>query len=86
MSGGVGVPVKLLGEAESHVITIELKTGEVYRGTLEACEDSMNCQLRGVIHTGRDGRVSKCVFKQLKRDLAMGSCSRLGPSQRPNGD
>ena len=41
----IGVPVKLLHEAESHVVSIELKTGETYRGTLEEAEDSMNCHL-----------------------------------------
>lgn len=30
----IGVPIKLLHEAESHTITIELKSGELYRGTL----------------------------------------------------
>lgn len=60
-SAGVGVPVKLLLEAEGHPITVELLSGDVYRGTLEACEETMNCQLRSVVHTGRDGRVTKCV-------------------------
>ena len=26
----IGIPIKLLHEAESHVITVELKSGEVY--------------------------------------------------------
>ena len=30
----IGVPIKLLHESESHTITIELKSGELYRGTL----------------------------------------------------
>ena len=30
----IGVPIKLLHEAEGHIVTIELKTGEVYRGQL----------------------------------------------------
>ncbi len=30
----IGVPIKLLHEAEGHVVTIEMKTGEVYRGQL----------------------------------------------------
>jgi len=28
----IGVPIKLLHEAQNHVVTIELKTGEVRRG------------------------------------------------------
>ena len=30
----IGVPVKLLHEAEGHIVTVEIKTGEVYRGHL----------------------------------------------------
>lgn len=30
----IGVPTKLLHEALGHVITVELKTGQVYRGKL----------------------------------------------------
>ena len=56
-----GVPVRLLLEAEGHPITIELLSGDTYRGTLEASEETMNCQLKGVVHTARDGRVTKCV-------------------------
>ena len=31
---GLGVPVKLLHESLGHVITVELKTGQLYRGKL----------------------------------------------------
>ena len=51
--------VRLLHEAEGHAVTLELRSGELYRGQLAAVEDSMNVQLRGVTHTARDGRVSK---------------------------
>lgn len=30
----IGIPTKLLHEALGHVITVELKTGQVYRGKL----------------------------------------------------
>jgi small nuclear ribonucleoprotein D3 len=30
----VGVPIKLLHEGEGHIITVELKNGEIYRGLL----------------------------------------------------
>lgn len=30
----IGVPTKLLQESLGHVITVELKTGQVYRGKL----------------------------------------------------
>ena len=31
---GVGIPLKLLHEAEGHIVTCELNTGEMYRGRL----------------------------------------------------
>lgn len=34
MSAGLGVPVKLLHESLGHVVTVELKTGQLYRGKL----------------------------------------------------
>ena len=39
------MPIKLLHEAENHVITVELKNGEVYRGYLVDAEDTMNCRM-----------------------------------------
>jgi hypothetical protein len=30
----IGIPVKLLHEAENHIVTIEIKTGELFRGYL----------------------------------------------------
>lgn len=43
--GSAGVPVKLMHEAEGHVVTIELKTGEMYRGELFEAEDNWNMQV-----------------------------------------
>jgi len=51
----IGVPIKILHEAEGHIITIELKSGEVYRGKLEEAEDNMNCVMSGITMTARDG-------------------------------
>lgn len=31
---GLGVPIKLLHESLGHIITVELKTGQLYRGKL----------------------------------------------------
>lgn len=56
---GVGIPIKLMHEAEGHVITVELKSGEMYRGELFDAEDNWNCQLKDVTATGRDGRVTQ---------------------------
>ena len=53
----IGVPIKILHEAEGHVITIETISGEVFRGKLLEAEDNMNCQMSGITATSRDGRV-----------------------------
>lgn len=55
----VSVPVKLLKEGEGHVVTAELKSGEVYRGLLVESEDTMNVHLSDVTHTARNGKVRK---------------------------
>ena len=62
----IGVPVKLLHEAEGHTVTIELKTGELYRGKLIEAEDNMNCQMQSVTVTARDGHVSQMEFAYLR--------------------
>ncbi|XP_040934465.1 small nuclear ribonucleoprotein SmD3b [Gossypium hirsutum] len=38
MSRSLGIPVKLLHEASGHVVTVELKSGELYRGSMVECE------------------------------------------------
>lgn len=53
------IPVKLLSEAQGHVVSIELNTGETYRGKLVGSEDNMNAQLRDVTVTGLDSKVSR---------------------------
>lgn len=37
----IGVPIKVLHEAEGLIVTLELKTGELYRGKLIDSEDNM---------------------------------------------
>eukprot|EP00794_Sanderia_malayensis_P013991 gene13991-15449_t len=54
----IGVPIKVLHEAEGHTITLETMNGEVYRGKLVEAEDNMNCQLTQITMTARDGRIS----------------------------
>eukprot|EP00190_Bangiopsis_sp_CCMP1999_P005066 CAMPEP_0198730352 /NCGR_PEP_ID=MMETSP1475-20131203/24179_1 /TAXON_ID= ORGANISM="Unidentified sp., Strain CCMP1999" /NCGR_SAMPLE_ID=MMETSP1475 /ASSEMBLY_ACC=CAM_ASM_001111 /LENGTH=175 /DNA_ID=CAMNT_0044493145 /DNA_START=94 /DNA_END=622 /DNA_ORIENTATION=- len=54
----IGIPIKLLHEAVSHVVTVETKAGDLYRGTLSSAEDNMNVQLRSVTYTRRDGKVT----------------------------
>eukprot|EP00891_Asterochloris_glomerata_P007859 jgi/Astpho2/7859/fgenesh1_pm.00117_%23_25_t len=57
-SKGVGIPVKLLHESEGHVLSVELKSGELYRGELTDAEDNWNIQLKNVTATAKDGRIS----------------------------
>lgn len=63
MSGGgasnLGVPVKLLYEAEGMKITVECKNGEIYRGLLIGAEDTMNVSLTEVLRTSRTGQIRK---------------------------
>ena len=54
----ISVPIKLLHEAENHVVTIELKTNDMFRGYLMEAEDTMNVRLDDVKMTGRDGKVT----------------------------
>ena len=42
----LGIPIKVLHEAESHVITCETSTGEVFRGKLVEAEEHMNIQVK----------------------------------------
>ncbi|KAJ1304802.1 hypothetical protein OPQ81_005938 [Rhizoctonia solani] len=59
MASTIGVPVKLLHEALGHIITVELKSGALYRGKLADAEDSLNISLKDITVTGRDGKVSQ---------------------------
>lgn len=54
-----GIPVRLLNEAQGHQITVELVTGDTYKGKLLENEDSMNLSMYDVIITkGRTGSTS----------------------------
>lgn len=46
-----GIPVKLLNEAQGHVVSLELVTGDTYRGKLLENEDNMNLSLYDVVVT-----------------------------------
>ncbi|GMN34775.1 hypothetical protein TIFTF001_004902 [Ficus carica] len=59
MSRSLGIPVKLLHEAAGHVVTVELKSGELYRGSMVECEDNWNCQLENITYTAKDGKISQ---------------------------
>ncbi|EOQ99837.1 hypothetical protein E3P92_02032 [Wallemia ichthyophaga] len=53
------VPIKLIHETLGHVVTIELKSGQLYRGKLQEAEDNLNVSLQDITVTARDGRVSQ---------------------------
>lgn len=54
--GTIGIPTKLLHESLGHIVTLELKGGQSYRGKLFDAEDNLNCSLKEVILTARDGK------------------------------
>lgn len=62
----VGIPIKLLYEAEGMKITVELKSGEIYRGLLLGAEDTMNVSLSEVLRTSRTGQISKMPSVYLR--------------------
>ncbi|GKY90920.1 hypothetical protein MPSEU_000064800 [Mayamaea pseudoterrestris] len=62
----VGIPIKLLYEAEGMKITVELKSGEIYRGLLLGAEDTMNVSLSEVLRTSRTGQISKLPTVYLR--------------------
>ena len=53
MSRSLGIPVKLLHEAAGHIVSVELKSGELYRGSMIECEDNWNCQLENITFTAK---------------------------------
>ncbi|CAI0434890.1 unnamed protein product [Linum tenue] len=69
MSRSLGIPVKLLHEASGHIVTVELKSGELYRGSMLECEDNWNCQLESITYTAK---VPPSLF-YLSNQLAMAS-------------
>lgn len=44
------IPIKLLHEAAGFEITVQLVSGDKYRGILNLIEDNMNCWLSDAVH------------------------------------
>jgi|LauGreSBDMM110SN_4_FD.fasta_scaffold87761_2 small nuclear ribonucleoprotein D3 len=63
---GVGIPIILLHDAEGSVVTIELKDGSMYCGTLDDAQDNMNCLMKSVTRTGIDGTESKLEMAYVR--------------------
>ncbi|KAL3922065.1 MAG: hypothetical protein SGARI_006536 [Bacillariaceae sp.] len=66
MIGNIGVPIKLLYEAEGMKVTAEMKNGEIYRGLLVSAEDTMNMTLSDVLRTARNGQITKLPSVYLR--------------------
>jgi small nuclear ribonucleoprotein D3 len=66
MSKNIGVPIKLLYEAEGMKISVEMKSGEIYRGLLLGAEDTMNVSLSDVLRTARNGQITKLTNVYLR--------------------
>ena len=62
------IPIHLLVEAQEHVVSVELSSGEVYRGRLVQSDDNMNLHLSDVLATAKDG-----VKSQLPAAFVRGS-------------
>ncbi|CAL5439199.1 unnamed protein product [Camellia sinensis] len=82
MSRSLGIPVKLLHEAAGHVVTVELKSGELYRGSMVECEDNWNCQLENITFTAKGSLLSCCAeadgkVSQLEHVFIRGSKVRF---------
>ena len=54
----IGIPKKLMQEAKNHVVTVEIQSGELYRGYLTEVDDQMNCELENCQQTSVEGKVT----------------------------
>merc|ERR1712066_633201 len=72
MASHHAIPIKILHEAEGHIITVETSTGEIYRGKLADAEDNMNIQMANVTMTHRSGNT-----EQLQKIYIRGSQVRF---------
>ena len=55
MATALGVPLKILHDAAGAVVSVELSTGDTYKGKLVNVEDNMNIELQDVVHTNKKG-------------------------------
>ena len=56
---GVGIPTILLHDGEGTIVSIEMKTGETYRGLLDETEDNMNCVMKEAVRTDINGNTTQ---------------------------
>ena len=48
-------PIKLIYEAQHHLVTIETKSGDILRGHLQKVDDTMNCLIENCKVTSSKG-------------------------------
>ncbi len=58
-SAGIGLPIVLLHDSEGAIVTVETKSGDMYRGILDEAEDSMNLALKDVLRTDIHGKATR---------------------------
>lgn len=63
---GVGIPIILLHDAEGGIVTIELKSGDTYRGFLEEAQDNMNCTMKDCIKVSAAGQESRVQIAYIR--------------------
>jgi small nuclear ribonucleoprotein D3 len=51
-------PIKILHESLGHTVSVEMTSGDIYRGHLMNIEDNMNCLLEGVTVSSWAGQIS----------------------------
>ena len=60
-NGRLGIPLLLLQHCEGLEIEVEIKGGDLYRGTLDHSDDEMNIVLKDCSYTDGHGRQKKNV-------------------------
>eukprot|EP01031_Cornospumella_fuschlensis_P041655 gene41655-50832_t len=63
---GAGIPIVLLHDAIGGIITVEMKNGCLYRGTLDDCQDNMNMTIKNctkVAPTGKESQIEVAYIR-----------------------
>ncbi|KAI1468595.1 uncharacterized protein F4812DRAFT_459025 [Daldinia caldariorum] len=86
MTSTIGIPIKLLNEAQGHIVTLEITSGQTYRGKLLEAEDNMNVQLKDITVTARDGRECSHVPKSQRERSWCRSSQRTSDGQQSESE
>ncbi|KAJ9146253.1 hypothetical protein P3X46_028541 [Hevea brasiliensis] len=66
MSRSLGITVKLLHEASGHIVTVELKSGELYRGSMVGCEENWNFRFMVIPDMLKNAPMFKLLDARIK--------------------